>query len=282
MLLRFMDRRTFLHLLTAAAASSRWSGRALADGLPRPASVPGGVAIVNLGPEPSPPLARFNGERVLVAGDASGWFAVVGIPLDAKVGAALPLTVERAEREPETIALEIGRKRYATQHLSVKPEQVELSPADLARHEQERAHLRGVLRTFSESAPDSLLLLQPCEGPRSDSFGKRRFFNRQPRSPHSGLDIAAPDGTPVIAAGTGNVLDVGDYFFSGKTLILDHGRGFLTLYAHLSAIDAMTGDRVAAGKRIASVGATGRVTGSHLHFSVYLNATAVDPELFIS
>jgi murein DD-endopeptidase MepM/ murein hydrolase activator NlpD len=277
-----MDRRTFLHLLTAAAASYPFSGRVFAVGLPRPASVPGGVAIVNLGPEPSPPLARFNGERVLVAGDASGWFAVVGIPLDAKVGAALPLTVERGAREPETIALEIGRKRYATQHLSVKPEQVELSPADLARHEQERAHLRGVLRTFSESAPDSLLLLQPCEGPRSDSFGKRRFFNRQPRNPHNGLDIAAPDGTPVVAAGTGYVLDVGDYFFSGNTLILDHGRGFLTLYAHLSAIDAMTGDRVAAGKRIASVGATGRVTGSHLHFSVYLNATAVDPELFIS
>ena len=277
-----MDRRTFLYLLTAAAASCPLSGRAFAVGLPRPASVPGGVAVVNLGPEPLPPLARFNGERVLVAGDASGWFAVVGIPLDAKVGAALPLTVERAEREPETIGLEIGRKRYATQHLSVKPEQVELSPADLARHEQERAHLRGVLRTFSESAPDSLLLLQPCEGLRSDSFGKRRFFNRQPRNPHNGMDIAAPDGTPVVAAGTGNVLDVGDYFFSGHTLILDHGRGFLTLYAHLSAIDAMTGDRVTAGKRIASVGATGRVTGSHLHFSVYLNAAAVDPELFIS
>ncbi|MGH8761321.1 MAG: peptidoglycan DD-metalloendopeptidase family protein [Burkholderiales bacterium] len=277
-----MDRRTFLHLLTAAVASCPLSGRVFAVGLPRPASVPGGVAVVNLGPEPSPPLARFNGERVLVAGDASGWFAVVGIPLDAKVGAALPLTVERGEREPETIALEIGRKRYATQHLSVKPEQVELSPADLARHEQERAHLRGVLRTFSESAPDSLLLLQPCEGSRSDSFGKRRFFNRQPRNPHNGMDIAAPDGTPVVAAGTGNVLDVGDYFFSGQTLILDHGRGLLTLYAHLSAIDAMTGDRVTAGKRIASVGATGRVTGSHLHFSVYLNATAVDPELFIS
>jgi murein DD-endopeptidase MepM/ murein hydrolase activator NlpD len=277
-----MDRRAFLHLLTAAAATCPLSGRVFAAGLPRPASVPGGVAVVNLGPEPSPPLARFNGERVLVAGDVSGWFAVVGIPLDAKVGAALPLSVERAEREPETIALEIGRKRYATQHLSVKPEQVELSPADLARYEQERAHLRGVLRTFSETAPDSLLLLQPCEGPRSDSFGKRRFFNRQPRNPHNGMDIAAPDGTPVVAAGTGFVLDVGDYFFSGQTLILDHGRGFLTLYAHLSAIDAMTGDRVSAGKRIAAVGATGRVTGSHLHFSVYLNATAVDPELFIS
>ena len=277
-----MDRRTFLCHLGSLTAASVLSGRTLADGLPRPASVPGGVAVVNLGPEPSPPLARFGGERVLITGDASGWYAVVGIPLDAKVGAALPLTVERPEREPETIPVEIGRKRYASQHLSVKPGQVELSPGDLARHEQERAHLRGVLRTFSESAPDSLLLLQPCEGLRSDSFGKRRFFNRQPRSPHSGLDISAPEGTPVIAAGAGNVLDAGDYFFSGQTLFLDHGRGFLTLYAHLSAIDANIGERILAGRRIGSVGATGRVTGPHLHFSVYLNAAAVDPELFIS
>lgn len=277
-----MDRRNFLHLLATVAASSALPGRARADGLPRPASVPGGVAIVNLGPEPSSPFARFEGERVMVTGDASGWYAVVGIPLNAKAGAALPLIVERSERAPETITVEIGRKRYATQHLSVKPGQVELSPEDLARHEMERTHLRGVLRTFSESAPDSLLLLQPCEGPRSDSFGKRRFFNRQPRSPHSGLDIAAPDGAPVIAAGAGTVLDVGNYFFSGQTLILDHGLGFLTLYAHLSDIDANTGDRVPAGIRIGSVGATGRVTGPHLHFSVYLNAASVDPELFIS
>ena len=238
--------------------------------------------MVHLGPEPSSPVARFNGERVLVAGDASGWHAVVGIPLDAKAGAALPLIVERAQRQPETIAMKIGRKRYASQHLSVKPGQVELSPGDLTRHEQERAHLRRVLRNFSESAPDSLVLLQPCEGPRSDSFGKRRFFNGQPRSPHNGLDIAATEGAPVIAAAAGDVLDAGDYFFSGRTLILDHGRGFLTLYAHLSAIDANTGDRVPAGKRIAAVGASGRVTGPHLHFSVYLNGAAVNPELFIS
>jgi len=277
-----MDRRSFLHLLSTVAASTALPGRARANRLPRPASVPGGVAVVNLGPEPSPPLARFESERVMVAGDASGWYAVVGIPLDAKAGAALPLTVERPERAPETIALEIGRKRYATQHLRVKPGQVELTPEDLARHEQERTHLRAVLRTFSESSPDSLLLLQPCEGPRSDSFGKRRFFNRQPRSPHSGLDIAAPEGTPVIAAGAGTVLDVGDYFFSGHSLILDHGQGFLTLYAHLSAVNAGAGDRVPAGIRIGSVGATGRVTGPHLHFSVYLNAAAVDPGLFIA
>jgi murein DD-endopeptidase MepM/ murein hydrolase activator NlpD len=277
-----MERRLFLQMLTAAAASLPPCSRALAGELPRSASVPGGIAIVKLGSDQSPPLARFNGERVLIAGDASEWVAVVGIPLETKAGNALPLTIERAGREPETIALAIGPKGYATQHLSVKPEQVELSPADLARYERERAHLGQLRRTFSESAPDSLLLLQPCEGQRSDSFGKRRFFNGQSRNPHNGMDIAAPAGTPVVAAGVGEVLDVGDYFFSGQTVILDHGRGFLTLYAHLSAIDVGTSDRVPAGTRIGRVGATGRVTGPHLHFSVFLNAVAVDPGLFLT
>lgn len=276
-----MNRRRFLHLMTTTAASTSLSN-ALANSLPRSAAVPGGVAIVSLGRAQSTPLARLNDARVLVAGDESEWFAVVGISLDTAAGTTLPLTVEREGRGPETIAIEIAPKRYETQHLRVKPGQVDLSPEDFARYEQERAHLENVRRTFTDSPPESLRLLQPCEGPRSGSFGKRRFFNGQARNPHNGMDLAAPTGTPVIAAGSGAVLDVGDYFFSGNTLILDHGRGFLTLYAHLSQVDVGQGARVAAGVPIGKVGATGRVTGPHLHFSVYLNTMAVDPELFLA
>jgi murein DD-endopeptidase MepM/ murein hydrolase activator NlpD len=107
----------------------------------------------------------------------------------------------------------------------VKPEHVDLSADDLARFERERAHLSSVLRTFTEDRLTNLRMLQPTPGKRSSSFGLRRYFNGEARNPHSGMDIAAPVGTPVVAAAAGRVVDIGDYFFSGSTLILDHGSG---------------------------------------------------------
>jgi murein DD-endopeptidase MepM/ murein hydrolase activator NlpD len=152
----------------------------------------------------------------------------------------------------------------------------------LARYQQEREHLAKVLRTYTETGPESLALLQPVPGRRSGSFGLRRVINGMPRSPHSGLDIAAPEGTPVVAAAPGRVADSGEYLFLGRTLVLDHGQGMLSLYSHLNAIDVETGQPVLAGAPIGKVGATGRATGPHLHFSVYLNAVSVDPAIFLS
>ena len=125
-------------------------------------------------------------------------------------------------------------------------------------------------------------MLQPTPGKRSSSFGLRRYFNERGAQPPQWHGHCRAVGTPVVAAAAGRVVDIGDYFFSGSTLILDHGSGLLSLYAHLSSMDVTKGQNVPAGVRVARVGATGRVTGPHLHFSVYLNATAVDPALFLT
>ena len=170
---------------------------------------------------------------------------------------------------------------YAEQRLKVPRGKVDLSKEDLARFERERKHLAGVMATVSDLVPASFRFVQPTPGPRSSSFGLRRFFNDQPRNPHSGMDIAAATGTPVVAAGAARVIDTGDYFFNGKTVWLDHGGGLLTMYCHLSGIDVKPGDTVAAGDPIGAVGATGRVTGAHLHWSVSLNRAMVDPALFL-
>jgi len=247
----------------------------------RTASVPGGVARVPLGAGDAEPQAWLGEQRVLVMHEGAGWVAFVGIALAEKAGSVLALTVQYPGDVRATRTIKVGAKSYASQRLKVPPDKVELSKDDLARHERERAHLTQVLATFTETAPPSLAMLPPTPGPRSSSFGLRRYFNGQPRAPHNGMDIAAPLGTPVVAASAGRVLDVGDYFFPGRLVILDHGLGVLSLYAHLSAIDVPAQQVVAAGTPIGKVGATGRVTGPHLHFSVYLNATAVDPALFL-
>ena len=125
-------------------------------------------------------------------------------------------------------------------------------------------------------------MLQPVEGRYSSPFGLRRFFNEQARKPHSGLDIVANEGTPVRAAADGVVINTGNYFFNGNTVFIDHGQGLITMYCHLNRIDVSDGQQVKRGDLIGGVGSTGRVTGAHLHWSVLLNGTLVNPELFLS
>jgi murein DD-endopeptidase MepM/ murein hydrolase activator NlpD len=249
--------------------------------LPRQRGVPGGVVAVPLGAAPSRPEAfNSDGVPVLVIGDRKGWSAIVGIPLSAKAGSAA-VTVRQAGKAERRVSYHVQAKQYAEQHLNVPPGKVDLSPEDLARYERERAHQAGVIATFTAAWPANIRMVQPTPGPLSNSFGKRRFFNGQARAPHAGTDIAAEVGTPVVAPAAGRVLDTGDYFFNGHTVWIDHGAGLLTMLCHLSAIDVKPGDQVAAGQRVGAVGATGRVTGAHLHWSVSLNRTMVDPELFL-
>ena len=248
--------------------------------LPEQRLVPGGVAVVDLGAAPQRPRASVGGVPVLVVGETSQWTAVVGIALSAKPG-TLELNVRRDGQGDVRLPLTVAPASYAEQRLKVAPGKVDLAAADLARYERERVHLAAVAATFSDTTPATLRMHAPTAGPPSSSFGLRRFFNGQARNPHSGMDIAAASGTPVVAPMAGRVIDVGDYFFNGNTVWIDHGGGLLSMLCHLSRSDVKAGDVLAAGDAVGAVGATGRVTGPHLHWSIGLNRTMVDPALFL-
>jgi murein DD-endopeptidase MepM/ murein hydrolase activator NlpD len=269
----------FCLLAAALSCLSPLLSPALAADTPAVAA-PGRVARLYLGRADAAPKAQLDGRRLLVRRERGEWVALAGIPLSAKVKSRLSVEVDYGDRR-ETRPVTIVSRKYLTQHITVPADKADLPPDQVERYEREREHLRRVLQTFTESEPASLALLQPVAGVRSGSFGLRRVINGNPRSPHSGLDIVAAEGTPIISTAAGRVLDAGDYLFLGRIVVLDHGQGLLSLYAHLSAIDVAPGDRVALGGTIGKVGSTGRVTGPHLHFAVYLNATAVDPAIFL-
>jgi len=274
------DRRTFVSAVALWLAWGLPCGVHALGVLPSKRSVPGGVLVLALGSSAQRPEASLHGVPVMVVGEPARWTAVVGLPLSAKPGPSA-LAVRRAGHPEEHLSFAIEPHRYAEQRLKVAPGKVDLSPKDLARYQAERDHQAKVIATFSEPPPPVLQLRQPTPGARSSSFGLRRVFNGQARSPHSGMDIAAPIGTPVVAAAAGRVIDVGDYFFNGRTVWLDHGAGLLTMYCHLDSVAVKPGDVLARGAALGTVGASGRVTGPHLHWSVSLNRAMVDPALFL-
>jgi murein DD-endopeptidase MepM/ murein hydrolase activator NlpD len=259
-------------------AAAAW---ATENDFPPAAPVPGGIAVVCVGRAPDPaPRVVFDGQRVLVARVNDGWQAVVGLPLALKPG-AYELAVQDGD-SARAVRFDVGAHDYDTQRLTIaNRRQVEPGPKDLLRIEREQESINRAFSTWSDSAPDELVFRLPATGRVSGSFGSRRFINDQPRRPHSGLDIAAPAGTPIAAPAAGSVIETGDYFFYGLTVILDHGHGMVTMYNHLSRIDVAKGARVARGETIGAIGRTGRVTGPHLHWSLSLNNARVDPALFL-
>ena len=250
------------------------AGAALPPHSPRP----GGIAVITLPAGQDKPSASYNDKPVLVLADGDSWKAIVGIPLKEAAGTAT-LLVDREQAQAIEFAIEPFS--YREQRLNVERKYVEPDQQSLDRIFGERRIIDGALNSFSTPGPTNLQFGAPVPGRQSPSFGFRRIFNDQPRSPHSGMDIAAPQGTPILSPLAGTVAVTGDFYFNGNTVILDHGQGFVTLYCHLEHIDVNEGDSVDAGALLGRVGATGRVTGAHLHFSTYLNGTAVDPALFL-
>ena len=238
--------------------------------------VPGGVAVIELGTGAQAPKASFQGKPVMVIKEQDIWRAIVGIPLTVKPG------IQQISTGGRDLNFTVGNKKYPEQRITLKNQrQVNPNPDDIKRIDKELAIQIKAYRTFSPNTPSNLLLDKPVNGPLSSKFGVRRFFNGEERNPHAGLDFAVPAGTPIKTPAAGKVILIGNYFFNGNTVFVDHGQGFISMFCHMSKVDTKVGQQLARGDVVGKVGSTGRATGPHMHWNVSLNDARVDPAIFI-
>ncbi len=253
-----------------------------ASNLPEQLAVPGGIIKIPVADLSEPaPKVYFYDKRVLVTSNETNWIALVGIPLSAKPGAH-KLTIKTAKNKQQQ-TFTIVDKDYPAQRLTIKKKRMVtgFTEEDLKKIKADKKAMGKAKAIWTEKDIDADFIA-PVDGRLSSLFGLKRFFNDIPKRPHNGLDIAAPTGTPILAPAPAKVIDTGNYYFNGNTVFLDHGQGLLSAYLHMNEISVKPGQSVNRGDALGTVGATGRVTGPHLHWIVYLNKVAVDPALFIA
>jgi len=226
------------------------------------------------------PGARASVDSKPVRVDAAGGF-LIGFGRDAAARARL--LIEHPDGSRTDRDLKVAARMYPVQRIDGLPErQVTPSPEDMVRITDDSRRIAEVRRHDSDARGFASGFVWPVEGQVTGVFGSQRILNGKPRRPHSGVDVVAPTGTPVVACAAGVIaLAHQDMFFTGRTVLIDHGHGLISAYAHLDDIRVKPGERVAKGARIGSVGKTGRVTGPHLHWGVSLFGTHLDPALLV-
>ena len=205
--------------------------------------------------------------------------ALVSLPRDF---AKKTLQISAVEETPVGVntvsrTIPVEHKKYREQHLKVDRKYVELSKKSLDRHYAERATVRSMMESLAAERMWDADFLRPIPGGISSEFGVQRFFNGKPRQPHSGIDLRGKKGTPIKACASGVVRIATPHFFSGQSIYIDHGQGVVSMYFHMSKLLVREGETVKKGQVIGKVGATGRVTGPHLHFGLNVSGVAVDP-----
>ena len=284
-----MRRRTFLiggvllGLATPAPAVTEGPVRVT---VAPPSPQPGDVVLLQISGGPPDVRADWDGRPLALFPTAHGVAALIGIDLDVRPGSigwrVTRPSVAKNGGALATGAVTVRPRTFPTQPLTLPKGMVDLDAPTLARVETEREELKAALAAGTAERLWRGPFRIPVEGGQpTGGFGLRRVLNGQPRSPHTGYDWAAPAGTPVLAANTGRAALVAEYFFAGRNVVLDHGLGLFTLYFHLTEARVAPGESVSTGQVIGTVGATGRVTGPHLHFAVLLNGARVDPEALL-
>lgn len=242
--------------------------------------VPGGIVLLPVNNNQIADTARYKQKKLAIINRDDKDFLLVGLSLSSKTGQHA-VTIRNRQGKIEKISFQVKPKVYKSQHLTIKNKRkVNPYKNDMPRILREKKRKSKAKKVWTQQ-PVNADFLVPVEGRISSIFGLRRFFNNQARRPHSGLDIAAPQGTPIKAAESGTVIDSGNFFFSGNMVYIDHGQGLISLYAHMYTLNVQPGDTIKKGQIIGTVGETGRVTGPHLHMSVIANETTIDPLLLM-
>jgi murein DD-endopeptidase MepM/ murein hydrolase activator NlpD len=270
-------------LLTVAAiaAMSAAADQSLRVSVQARAIQPGELVVLTVtAVEPVAAIRASAFDRLLpaYAVDPTTWRVLAAIDLDVKPGRhTVSIEADGATAERVTHTLAVTAKQFGTRTLTVNPAFV--NPPESAR-QRIREESELLARVFASLSRDRLwrgAFVRPVPHQANSAFGRRSVFNGEPRSAHTGADFLSPAGTPVKAPNAGRIVLARDLYYSGRTVIIDHGLGMASHLAHLSAIDVVEGATVAAGDIVGKVGATGRVTGAHLHWSVRVGPARVDP-----
>ena len=242
---------------------------------------PGEIVVLTMitpAPVDSLEVSAFNRNVTPLRTGPTEWQAVVGIDLATTPGRyGISIHMGPLERDRFTHRVTIAPKSFRTRTLKVDPSFVN-PPADAeARIVADAERLRRLWTSSATSPLWSGPFIRPVADPANSAFGTRSVYNGQPRSPHSGADFSSAAGTPVKAPNAGRIVLAADLYFTGNTVVIDHGAGLFSLFAHLRSMNVRESDMVTTGAVIGEVGATGRVTGAHLHWAVRANDARVDP-----
>lgn len=245
--------------------------------------IPGGVAVVDFYTSHANPKAFYSNVPVYIQHlDNTHWQALVGIPLLAKIGEKQLIVKGLSERK---IRFNIKDHAYQEQHITLtgkKKKYVNPNLAHMDRIKRERPILSMARKTFTHQTFNNTTLIRPVPGVTTSPFGFKRFYNGQARRPHTGLDYAGDVGAPIKATASGRIILSDDFFFNGKAVFIDHGQGLISVYIHMNERLVTAGQVVDQGDTIGTIGQTGRATGPHLHFGIYLNQTVINPNILIN
>ena len=211
------------------------------------------------------------------------WYALVGISFDDAIGKS-SISIINGEKLLKNLTFNIKEHEYTKEYIKLtkgKQKYVDINENDLKLYNKQKLMIAQSLNNFTKLKISTIKFDSPIKNAQvTQNFGKRRYFNNEPRAPHSGIDIKAPKKTPVYAVNSGKVALVLKHYFSGNVIFIDHGESLVSMYAHLNSVNVKIGQSVKKGEMIGRVGSTGRATGPHLHFSMYLNTHPINPNFF--